>query len=472
MIHRRDALTLLISVIGATPLASRRSWADFIPPRPPALPGSYRAPSGAHPFVFATAGSMQRLVSSPSPSAAKALATLEQRVRSALKDPSKFPAPVTGCNLDAYLYGLTYENGGAARTAAELASYAYLTSLNQGFGDPAVAEQASSTARTILMGWSTKSLRDASGKMMGVTEFCDASGASPENTRFAVGLQIARGMTFWVHAQDMLLAMNQLDGNDRQTLEGFLGSVSILLRNAANYRARGSNLDCNRYANHVSIQLAGLIAIARLLGDKTGLEDAAFGVHGNVLIPWTTQVTTAIYGAHPSLMKCYANGTPGFAQLPNVQQGELVDRYRAHDGQKLGYPIFSLTHLMMAARVLTDAGYHAFGPIGGRPSPLKDALDYYAAIFAQNLSPDQIRLASNAYRPDFEQYANEIVSGNNGVTIEGKDGLLVPFLLGASAFPNDGAVLSVIEKAEAFAPKYRAFGMVSVLHLSALTQVF
>lgn len=468
MLNRRDTFSLLFSSFGAATLACRASWADFAPPPSPGLSGSYRAPSGDHPFVFGSAGGLQRLASAPSASASKALATLEQRVHSTLKNPSKIPAPATGCNLDGYLHGLTSENGGAARMAAELASYAYMVGLGQKYGDPSLAKQAGFTARSILTGWAKVSLRDAVGRAMDVSEFCDASGNSTDATRFAVGLQIARGMPFWVHAQDMLLALNLLDRNDRSSLDSFLTSIFGLIRNAANYRAKGSNLDCNRYSNHVSVQLAGLIAIARLLGDRNGLEDAAFGAHRGVLIPWTSQVTTTIYGPRAKVLNCYPAGSPDFAQLPTAQPGELVDRYRARDAQTLGYPMFSLTHLLMAGRIIADAGYDAFGPIGDRANPMKSALDYYAPFFTKNLSVDQARVTSATARPGVAQYANKIISGVDGVTIEGKDGLLLPYLLGAFAFPNDVAIRSVIDKAASFAPRYRAFGGVSGLYLALL----
>lgn len=472
MLSRRNTLSGLLNVIGAALLTSQRSWADFTPPRPPSLPGLYRAPSGVHPFVFASAESMQRLLSSRSPNAAKALATLEQRVRSTLKDPSKVPAPTTGCNLNDYLQGLTYENGGAARTAAELASYANLANLGQSYGDRALADQAGSIARAILMGWAASSLRDSFGRMMDVAEFCDAKGASTEDTRFSVGLHIARGMPFWVHAQDMLLGLDLLDSKDKRSLNSFLSSISGLLRNAANYRAQGSNLDCNRFSNHVSIQLAGIIAIARLLGDRKGMEDAAFGAQGGLLIPWTTQVATTIYGTHATVLNCYRTNDSDHSQLPTAQLGEMMDRYRAHDNQTLGYPMLSLTHLLMAGHIISDAGYHAFGPIAGRQNPMQSALSYYAPLFVKDLSVDQARVAADASRPDVSQYANKIISGSNGATIEGKDGLLLPYLLGATAFPNDDAVRSVIAKAESFAPRYIAFGGVSGLYLGILARTF
>jgi hypothetical protein len=259
------------------------------------------------------------------------------------------------------------------------------------------------------------------------------------------------------------------DPQERAALDSFLSGISSLIRSAANYRTEHSNLDCNRFSNHVSIQLAALIAIARLRGNRRDLESAALGIGGGVDTPWTKQVVETIYGTKAKLLNCYHNDKPtDYYQISSVQPGELVDRYRAHEAQTIGYPMFSLTHLLLSAKIMSEAGYQPYGAIGGRLNPMQLALEYYSKYFSVLLSPDEVTVPADFDVPGHEQYTGKLICTKNGNTIEGRDGMIVPFLLGGECFKNNRAIDAVLQKAMSFAPKYYAFSDTETLYYGAL----
>lgn len=476
MMSRRSLLsgvgagTVLFAASGST----GKERAAYDPAPAPRLLGSYVPPPASHPFVFATRVKLEAFLGRDGGTFAKARVILEQRARNAVANATKFIAPFNGCTLNRYLYELTYEYGGAARVAADLATYAYLTWLGRGYGDPKLAAQAHDTAKQILMHWSGDGFREDGALRRELSQFCDEHGAVNEGTRFAIGLQLGRGVTNWVHAQDLLAALGTFDASEQRTLDNFLDAMAHLIRTAANYRAQNSNLDCNRFSNHVSVQLAALIAIARMRGDQTSLEDAAFKGR-DVLIPWSKQVTTTIYDAGDQVLNCYPNGVDSnFAQVSEVQAGEIVDRYRAGEAQTLGYPMFSLSHLLLSAYILQASGFDVYGSIGIRKNPMLAALQYYGPYFARLLSEDKTFIEPNFPYSGHNQYAGRIISSAQGGTIEGSDGLLLPFLQASSHYSQDAAVHAVIERSFRFAPRYEPFCKAGGLYMTffeSLTRV-
>ncbi len=96
---------------------------------------------------------------------------------------------------------------GAAVVAARLALYAALVKAGAivPAGAPA-ADPAAALARRILLAWSDRGFRDPAGRYLSMpSQFCDGQGKTNEATETGVGLAIARGVLYSVHAQDLLL---------------------------------------------------------------------------------------------------------------------------------------------------------------------------------------------------------------------------------------------------------------------------
>jgi hypothetical protein len=379
----------------------------------------------------------------------------------------------SGCSIERYLKELTYEHGGAAQAASTLAVHAY----SLGFRDrPAGTSQSAAqywlASKGIILGWATGGLRENNILRLRVEQFCNETGATDLNTKFSVGLQIGRGVPYLVHAIDLLLAARILSDDEMRIVFGFLDGIFQLVRDAANYRAKHSNLDCNRFNNHVSVQIAALLSIARLLDHTSNFEDVAFGAIGDISIPWTLQVTQSIYGQSEPALNCYRNGIePGFNQTPHPSKGEIVDRYRAGDLQTFGYPMFSLTHLLLSAKILEGAGYQAYSFSAEGHQPLISALHYYSLYFSRLLSDKETRVPRDFSADDREQYVGKILSTAGGATIEGRDGLLLPYLLGRTAFPDDLPIKEVITKGRSFAPTHEMFSGVGSIYLPNLVSV-
>jgi hypothetical protein len=213
MITRRlFVLPLFASVAGSVTDVTFPSGAtaQLLLGQPSKLSGTYRAPTGEHPFVFATPAQMRCYLTSKGPGFVKARANLEKRVRSVIANPDRYTTPFSGCTISTYLHNLTYEYGGAAHVAADLATYAYLASLKMGFGDAALADNARDVAKSILMRWAVSGFRDNGKLRTQLSDFCDDKGQDSEASRSEIGLQIGRGIPNWVQAQDMLLAVNAL----------------------------------------------------------------------------------------------------------------------------------------------------------------------------------------------------------------------------------------------------------------------
>jgi hypothetical protein len=406
----------------------------------------------SHPFVFTTTDRLKRLVSDNRQIPIAAMAFLQAKIPTELKQKGSYIEPYSGCQINAYLKRFTYEQGSATKAAAEFAFYAYLHHLNKNYGTDPVAADSIQTSKAILLSWAKNGLRDNGQVFTGVTQFCDDSGKSTDAAQFDVGLTIGRGIPHWVAAQDLLIGLHALSPDEEATLNGFLAKLTELVIHAMNFRAAAGHLDCNRFSNQVSVEIAAIAGAARLLGNQTLLADVAMGGQ-HVAIPWTEQVTKTIYGKDDKPLGCYpANWDPAvFHQLATVQPGEIVDRYRAIGGQTFGYPMFSLTNLMLAASIFDSAGADAANWRFGDKS-LHSSIGYYSYYFdhfMQSGAASVPNTVGDTY-PGFEQYAGKLLSRENGSTVEGIDGLIIPFILGTRLYPNDVSIRQVVQRAHMF----------------------
>lgn len=408
----------------------------------------------ADPSVFLTKSDAVKLLTKKIKATQSSLNSWEEAVRS-IVDGGGVPA-YSGCDIKEYL-SLTYEFGGAAQKASTLALYSYLTSLHLNYGQEHLAQQASQLARKILLEWAQHGFTG----LQHPSDFCDANGNHTLAARFEVGLQIARGMTHWVNAQDLLTAVNALDQSDRRVLDTFLNRLANIAKESLQERYTNSNLDCNRYGNHTSVTLAGIAAIAALQHDDGLLAEIAEGPG----LGWKMQVTKAIYGAQDWVLNCYKNNEhpTDFYQTPMVKAGEIVDRFRSHSAQTFGYPMFSLIHLMLTADILQR---NKFDVLAFRPksqAPLKSAIEFYSLYYYQYLSEQQSFVPSSSNLPGAEQYVGKLVCQNNGITLTAKDNLLIPFLIGNLFYKDNSANNKLLCKALSFSSTHAGFGNVDSL---------
>jgi hypothetical protein len=211
-----------------------------VPASYPRLAGRYRS-LDAHPRVFDTREELQdiaRRANAPSTFTSRRFSALVDRVRRDLAANVDWQATYSGCDLEIYLRGFSYEqkpaygndrsdaelraamNGrpgqapphGAAIVAARAALYAALVQAGDLLppGAPS-ATDAAAFAKRILLAWADHGFRDETGTFRRMEEkYCDLDpNGKPHVTQFGTfvgALTHARGVIYSVHAQDLLRA--------------------------------------------------------------------------------------------------------------------------------------------------------------------------------------------------------------------------------------------------------------------------
>jgi hypothetical protein len=394
---------------------------------------------------------LSAFASSSSPIIVSARAELERQVVHKLGSMQDDLNVYKGCRLDIYTKRLTYEHGSASRDAADFAIYSAVYSSSQ-------ADSARRAAVEILMKWAQAAdyISEASNKKL--SGFCDESGNSSEDARFAVGLTFGRGMPSLIVAYEVLRAQNALTPYQADRIEKFFDIIYRTELVAMNYRAKYSNLDCNRFNNHVSVQLAALTMLAALRGDHNSLNSVAMGSGEEISIPLSTQISKAIYTAGANPLSCFSNKVDPtlYYQIPRVEDGEIVDRYRSKPNQTFGYPMFSLEHMLQAELVLERKGV-AQGIVSRER--LLAALHYYGDLLLQSEN-------GNGLAKKFSQYQGKNIFGGEN-TITGGDFMINSFIIGAILFPDDKQIGDLISH---FAEKNGAFTRSPSLYLPLLVE--
>ena len=447
----------------------------------PTIPDPY--PTTTHPHVYFSEQDFLNLLSQRNAlEVSAALSSLEKRVQNDVNNPTTYTTPYSGTDINAYLE-LTYEVGSAARTAADLATYSYLVSANRGYGSPTLAQSARDLGKRILLVWAQSGFRDAQGNFRSdINTYYDSSvtDATPGTNaaKFDIGLVIGRGMPYWADAQDLLMAQNAFSNAELTTLSTFANNLFTLAETAGNYRATNSNLDCNRYSNHASITVSGLLALASLLQDPERLQNVALGTGSGIVIPWTTEMQKNIYGQGDPLLNCAPNDGTVYQQTSTVTPGEIDDRYRAQPYQGLsGYPVFSLNYLLLGAQIMQRAGLSGFGFVGDHQETLQSAADYYSYYFTRFLSDAWNVVPSDTYNPygSYKQYVGMNVSSANGDTVKAADGIAELYLLAHRAYPTDTRIGATLYKIRTFvsdnSPAPVPFASTDPLYLPYLTDV-
>jgi len=452
----------------------------------PVVSGTYRS-SAQHPRVFMTQVDLDDLskrINVAGSFSAQNFARLSNQIRVDAAANVDWDAAYSGCDLDVYLHAFSYEPvtgyaneirtagqlasamklrpgmsppAGAAIVASRLALYAAL--VEAGAKTPAgapPAAPAAALAKRILLAWATHGFHDQRGRFLNAAEqFCDDQQHFSRLEENNVGLQIARGVIYSVHAQDLLQSIGVLDSAQTNQLNVFHNAMFDLLREASNFRFRLPELNrsgdtkCELYSNHVGAHLAGLLSIARLLDDGRKFNAVLYGNDRSipVALPWTVWFNHAVYGENDKPITCYKNKGPDRSTSPDsfqtavVAPGEIDDRYRNHNAaQGFGYPLGVLAALYDMADLTENAGFDAYGYRGVRKQSIETATQYYACYgkhvgFKKTVTGDNARAC-----PDYQQYIGQIVNG-----------LEVDIVMGAYRFPGNTAITQLEAAARAAA---------------------
>jgi hypothetical protein len=434
-----------------------------------ALPGVYVA-TGGRPRVFLPPEDLKSIVRRIATAGAFSKAMfgrLTAQVESDARSDTDWSATYSGCDLDTYLrmYSIEATGGyaselrsddelrqagavtarsapphGAAMVAARLALYAALIRV----GAPAptgalTAETAAKLSRQILLAWSAHGFRESVGGhwLRRATQFCQ-KGKPDIATQTNVGLQVARGVIYSVFAQDLLESFGGLDTNDAYALDMFHKAMFDLIVNAHNFDFSANSAwqaDCERYSNHIAMQLAALLAIARSLNDEDRFNAVleGSGEHYRLATPWLTLFNRIIYGENDVANACYPNvsgdgrANPNSFNTPEVFLGEIADRYRnANPLQGLGYAFGALRDLYAAAEILRGAGYDAYGYRGPKGQSIEAAAEFYACYVKSAGFGNQVTRQNSASCQNLAQYEGKIVIG-----------AATPVVVGAFRFPGN-----------------------------------
>jgi hypothetical protein len=474
-----DALTGWTGTLSfAAPLAPTPP--DAYPP----LAGSY-ASTKQNPRVFVTQADisdMARRINSAGSFSAQIFAKLADQVKAHLAANVDWDAAYSGCDIDTYLHAFSYEPAagyadqmrsatqlsaamnvkaglsppaGTAIVASRLALYAAL--VKAGAKTPAgapTADQAAAVGKRILLAWASRGFRDQKGNHLNRAEqFCDGQQQFIPLKQSAVGLQIARGVIYSVHAQDLLQSIEAVNAKEVTDLNAFHAAMFDLIREASNFAftlpevANRPDRTCERFSNHFGAHLMGLLSIARLFDDGRKVDAVLYGNDHSIPVElfWTKYFNHAVYGEKDTPIACYKNPGPDSLashpsfQTPIVAPGEIEDRYRhANPAQAFGYTLGVLAELYNTGDLLKNAGFDPFGYRGVHRQSIEMATDYYACYgkhvgFKNTVTADNARAC-----PDYQEYVGQVVNGLETVIV-----------MSAYHFPQDTAVTELEAPAKA-----------------------
>lgn len=430
-----------------TPTRATRQMPDSFPK----LSGEY-ASAQQHPRVFYSQADLNDLTGRINVSgsySAQHFARLTNHVKADLAGTIDWDATYSGCDIYIYLHAFSIEQkdgyagqtrsdeqlsaamhvqsgatppAGAAVVASRLALYAGLAKA--GVTIPVGApppDQAIAVAKRILLAWADKGFRDESGNFrQPAAQYCD--NGQPREP-IATVLQIARGILYSIHAQDLLQGIGAFTPDEEDRLNRFHSGMYEVIRIMSNEEYRyglASKHPDEIYNNQLATHLVALIAAGRLLDDQSKVETALYG-GGDALtveLPWTKLFNYVMYGTSdepmlgvtPNSSDDPLKSSPAYS-TPVVAPGEINDRFRnATPHQGIGYPMGTLGWLYMAAESLRIAGYDPYGYRGAHEQTIEMATQYYAG-YGKYVGFGNTVTADNATScPNYQQYIGKIVS--------------------------------------------------------------
>jgi hypothetical protein len=342
---------------------------------------------------------------------------------------------------------------GAALVASRLTLYGAL--IRAGAAAPPNApdaDKAVTLAKKILLAWTTRGFRDEIGSLRKPSSSCGPG-----------LLTVTRGVTYLIHAQDLLQGLHAFAPNEEAQINSFHRAIYEWIR-VARDEAYVINMKWkypeevynNQFANH----LVALLAAARLVDDKARFFAALDGRNAAipVSLPWTRLFNYVIYGvADTPLIRVTPNSSddpikssPAYSTKV-VAPGEINDRYRnLNPLQSIGYAMGTLMSMFGAAEVMRIAGIDAYAYRGTHQQSIEMATQYYACYaeyvgFYNTVTPDSARAC-----PDYQQYVGKVVNDVESA-----------ILIGAYRFPANAAIAGLDAGAKAQAARRDALDAIS-----------
>ena len=445
------------------------------PPHPdlPKLAGTYH--SLTHPGVFITADELKDIASRINRQGSyseQRFGLLAKQIKQDLNSRIDWDVTYSGPNVGVYQYTFSYEPqdqhdaeiraaltirpnakapAGAAVVASRLALYAAL--LKAGAKPPSGSpgsDEPSALAKRILLAWADRGFRDAKGKFLELGSFTRDGHRRPDS---GLGITLGRGIIYSVHAQDLLESLGVLNADDVQRLNAFHATIFDLIRQSENVLFAGVGFpysDCSRYTNLATNAMAGMLATARLLNDRSKVNAVLFGGDPAipVLAPWTQMFEHLIYGQSdgpaPGCVHNHEAGSQSSLanhhdyQTLHAAPGEIADRFRnANPSQGIGYPMFTLERLFDAAEIMQIAGFDPYGYRGSHGQSIEMAVEYYACFAKSAGFNRSVTQANSASCANAAQYYGKLVNGVDRM-----------LLVGAERFPGSRAITGLEADAE------------------------
>lgn len=463
MRHLLLACTACVGLLYATRVSAQGS--GYAPQTEPAaaLSGSHLT-APAFPRVFMSRAKGLAMITSTNPSVQNALGRIQSNAAAVVAAVGKgsYITPYVGTDLD-----LEQNKWSIATTnpALQAALYAYLSSLNAGYGDTASGTAAHDAAVKIISAWVNGGFVDASGtKITAFTQFTSKGVYNP-SVGVRVELEIGRGVSVWVDAIDLLEGDGLLDVATAKAFYNNAIQLGQLLLPAVNFHFTNTttsypNTGCARFDNQSWQGVLAIAAVARL-SDNVTIENALAGQDNGKLLDVSVpmQIEGNFYGNNDRPRTCSPQSygpasITGLYQTTVVAPGEVVDRIR--DGSvvdPLGYPFDLLSQAVETVDIMDAAGYDAVDFTGPLGQSLKLTLDYYAQYINQYLTLEGgYLLPTTGTINDYAQYAGaQLTSKHDYATVEGKDGVLPPYVIGRHLYPTDTSIQNVIATSVALA---------------------
>lgn len=303
---------------------------------------SYASSESAKPVIFATDEMLQvareRIAEDLDPWAF-AWARLENRVNNNLN--ADF-SPYMGPDYDTY-----WKTANRAAGFARDMAFAYSISSKLEYAEK---------AKKILLDWA-------------LVDDPKPAAMAPINR----GLVIARATTTFCYAYS--LVYDYLDEQERAILEDWFALMSMFIKEAHQRWIANNYYGHQEYQNHLGAHIMGLAVIGFAINDKDLVSyaiDSPFNprnyekmIEGAILMPGDELCSV----------------DPSYQGAPQVQAGEIYDRYRVVQNSGLHYTYINLKFLTLVAEVAYNNGIDLYSYVTPNGKSLELAHEFYADFY-------------------------------------------------------------------------------------------